>query len=678
MFRLFQTDNVNWKFSNWSYSFILTTLVLLTMIIYYFSEGGLSFRDFVNSLILIFLGWSLSKNYNESISQIDEKKEQLEANFKQLYLLIDSIPDFIILKNEEGKWLVANQIALQLFQLDGISWVGKTSEELATHSSMNAKLLIDSAQSENKAWEQKQLYRFEKNFKNIDGTDTYYDIVKVPVFGTNDQRRGIVVIGRDITEQKKMKEELQGINLELKAIINSSPLAIISLALDGRVMSWNPTAERLFGWKKEEIINHPYPLLPEENGLKALLEEAILKDKKMIEVEEMRKKKDGTLIDVSISTAHLYDHDQHIIGIITIISDITKRKRALRNLKDIQFALNESAIVSISDHNGRIIYTNQKNCEISEYEKGELIGSDHSILNSNFHSKEFFQDLWKTIESGQVWHGEIRNRAKNGSFFWVDTTIVPIRDQQSGHYQYVSIRSNITEKKLVEQKIYQMAYHDPLTDLPNRRLFNKRLVETLDKAKKQKLKFAIMVIDLKRFKVINDTFGHDVGDSLLQQVAQRLTTQISVEYLIARVGGDEFILLTPLIHRSEAIYHTADEISRVFQNPFWLQDHEIYITPTIGISFYPNHGTDLEILKKRADLAMYYGKKHFEQKYHVYNSDMDIQIMNLQGRNIQDVDIPTLENELRKAINENELELYYQPQINIQTRQLVGMEALIR
>jgi diguanylate cyclase (GGDEF)-like protein/PAS domain S-box-containing protein len=677
MSRLFQTDRVNGNFSTCFFSLIVTTLVGSSMLIHYLLEERLYFYDLATSLILIFFGWSLSKKYNESRRRIHKKKEQLDTNFKQFYTLIDSIPDFIIFKDGEGKWLEANQMALQLFQLDGISWKGKTSEELASHC-MNAKRLIDIGYSENKAWEQKQLYRFEKDFKNIDGTDTYFDIVKVPVFETDDQRRGMVVIGRDITERKRMKEELRAINLELKAIIHSSPLAIISLALDGRVRSWNPAAEKMLGWKQEEIINQPYPLLPEPNELKTLVEESVLKDKNGTEVEVIRKKKDGTLIDVSISIAHLYDLDRHVVGIIAILSDITERKRTLKNLKDIQFALDESAIVSISDHMGRIIYANQKNCEISKYEKGELIGSNHRKLNSNYHSKEFFRGMWETIESGQVWHGEIRNRAKDGSYYWVDTTIVPIRDEQSGHYQYVSIRSNITEKKLVEQKIYQMAYHDPLTDLPNRRLFNKRLMETLDKAQKQKLQFAIMMIDLKRFKVINDTFGHDVGDSLLQQVAQRLSTRIPSDHLIARVGGDEFMLLTSLIHRAEMLHQTADEISRVFQNPFWLQGHEIYVTPTIGISLYPNHGLDLEILTKRADLALYYGKKYFESPYYIYNSDMDIQKLNVQGISSLNMDITTLENELRKAINQNELELYYQPQMNIQTQQLVGMEALIR
>ncbi|HJV44438.1 MAG TPA: EAL domain-containing protein, partial [Bacillota bacterium] len=678
MFRLLQIGDMNRNILNWFHLFFLILLVAATMLTHYYIDGVLLLHDYTTSVALIFLGWLLSKKYSVMQKEIDEKQEELETNFKQLYTLIDSTSDFIVLKDGEGKWLVANQMAVKLFQLGGISWRGKSSKELSPYSSINSDLLSEGGLSENKAWKRRELYRFEQKFKNLDGNDIVFDIVKVPVFDADFQRKGMVVIGRDITEHKKVKEKLQDINVQMKAIILSSPLAIISLALDGTVMSWNPAAEKMFGWTEQETVGQLYPLLPDAYEQKALVEEFILNDNDKTEVEVTRKKKDGTHIDVSISTAHLYDSDQHTIGMIAIFSDITERNRALKNLKDIQFALDESAIVTISDYKGIIIYANDKICEISKYEKEELIGSNHRIVNSNYHSNEFFRDLWETIKSGKVWHGEVRNKAKDGSVYWVDTTIVPIMEEKSGHYQYVCIRSDITERKLVEEKIYQMAFHDPLTDLPNRRLFNKQLIETLNKAKEQNFKFAIMMIDLKRFKVINDSFGHDVGDTLLQQVAKRLYAVIPHDHLIARVGGDEFMLLTPPIHWFETIHLTADAILSQFIEPFWLNGREIYITPTIGISMFPDHGTELDVLTKRADLALYHGKKYLEQKYHVFKSDMDIQSTNLITKNIREVDILTLESELRKAISHHELELYFQPQVNIQTQQIVGMEALIR
>ncbi len=582
-----------------------------------------------------------------------------------LRTLIDTIPDLIFMKDSEGVYLGCNKACEEFLGLDESQVIGKTdfdllSPKMAEFFRRRDREVIASARTQvNEEW---VVYP--------DGRRECLETSKTPYVNERGELLGTIGISRLITERKNADRELRENEEKLRALFEMSPLGIARNTMDGRFIEANDALLDMVGYTLNDLQELSYwDLTPEEYATREARQlQALEEDGQYGPYEKEYLHRDGRRIPVRLNGVLIADGDGKRY-IWSIVEDISERKRAE---EDMQLAslvyMNSAEAMLVTDADGVIITINPAFTELTGYRAEEVVGRTPRILNSGLHDKTFYQAMWDKLNTTGFWQGEIWNKRKNGEVYAEWLTINSIYREDGVCYRRVALFSDITDKKRAEELIWMQANFDSLTGLPNRRMFNDRLNHEIKKAKRSRLRLALMFIDLDRFKEINDILGHDMGDQLLKEAAQRLHSCVRETDTVARMGGDEFTIIVPELEGVGNVERIAEGILHKLSGPFHLDGEVLYISASIGITFFPDDAVGVEELRKNADQAMYAAKHQGRNRFSYYTPAM----RDLAQKRLR------LSNDLRTALAENQFRVYYQPIVDLADGRICKAEALIR
>lgn len=423
----------------------------------------------------------------------------------------------------------------------------------------------------------------------------------------------------------------------LKAIIDYSPNLIILFDKNKRATLSSPAAKALSGQ------------IP-------------------VEGESIVKHHDGTAHTYLSSTFPLsYGHQQ--FGWCQISTDITEKVAAEKELKQLAMAFqNTSDAVAITDANTKIVVVNSAFEKITGYTRNEVIGQNPRLFKSGLHDSNFYDSLWLHLQEKGHWSGEIWNRRKSGEAYAEWLNINAVYDSNQKATNYIAVFSDITKQKESQKKLHYLAYHDPLTNLPNRLLFHDRLEEGIRLAKRQQKKLALFILDVDRFKATNDTLGHAAGDVLLKKIASRLRKLVRESDTVARIGGDEFTIIVNNVADEHGVLTFAHKLVGNLDYHFDVAGRQLLTTISVGISIYPHDGLSSEALLKNSDLALYKAKESGRNNFKFFKQE-------LGDRIIEKMEI---QSQINKGLERREFRLVYQPQFDIATEKLNSAECLVR
>lgn len=500
--------------------------------------------------------------------------------------------------------------------------------------------------------------------------ETYY----APLHNHDHAITGVIGVATDVTEATRGAQSLAETGRMLSVLVEASPIPITALDVNGRVELWNPAAERTFGWTAQEVLGHPYPLVPEgkEGEFRQLLREVAGNGTTLAGVELRRQRKDGSSIDIALSAAPLRDDGDTVAGVMAVLVDITEAKRSEQALRE-----SEAKYRSIFDNVQDVFYQTTPQGTIVElspsvrqfgYSREQLIGT--SVLDIYPDAEERAAFVKAISARGEVVDYEIKLKRGDGAIMVASISAHVRRDASGAVIGFEGAIRDIGERKRLESQLLQIANHDPLTGLFNRRRFDEELERDLSEAQRYDLHGALLFMDLDQFKDVNDSRGHHAGDELLSALARLLRDRLRATDVAARLGGDEFAVLLPHTGTEQAEAVAADLLNAIRNHVFIVGGAPLRITASIGVAVFPDQTAGAGEFLSRADLAMYRAKDEGRDRCCLFtpSGDWQAQIESRIGWHQR----------VREALENDRFVLHAQPIMNLADGRIRQYELLLR
>ncbi len=627
------------------------------------------------SLPLFIVLRTLSRSHLEAQQQANSATRELRDQLSFLQQFLEVIPNPVFFKDTEGRFVSCNHAFEEFSCRPRNEFIGKTASQATTSEAAAVHQEHDTYLLKNKGSRTYELTLTRTT--DGKGVDSIYN--KAAFVDADGKVAGVVGVVSDITELKLLERTLSESNEKLRSIIEASPLAIIARDLDDVITLWNPAAENIFGWQAEEVLGTATAIVPEDIKAAASVMRRQARQGMMLALEETRRKrKDGVVLDVSLSVAPIRNANQNIVGTMGMIGDISRRKRAEDALRESETQLRlamEAANMGSWYWNvglNNITYSDGFG-PLFGLPRGTFFPERAEFLTAVHPNDRALVDsaIQRALMGENNFDMECRVIWPDQSVHWLAVKGHATRDASGRAERVVGVTTDISTRKLSEQRIAFLAHHDALTSLPNRILLLDRIGQAIALSHRHHSRVAVLFIDLDHFKNINDSLGHQVGDQLLQMAASRIQACLREVDTVSRLGGDEFVIVIPeLADGSEGsnLSGLATKLLDTLATNFHLQAHDLHISASIGISIYPNDGDNAEILMRHADTAMYHAKENGRAQYQFFTSEMNIAAQ-------QRMSLQTL---LRRSLQSNDFILYYQPLFSAANPHLLGFEALLR
>ncbi|AEF99509.1 sensor domain-containing protein [Methylomonas methanica] len=633
----------------------------------YWLEGLVKLATALVSVVTAVLIWPLIPKLLKLPSPAS-----LKASETYMRAIFDATPDAMLISDEQGIITMVNHQCESLLGYQAEQLVGQSIEILVpetirpnhvkSRAQFNAKPSV-------KAMGAGRVVKARKR----DNSEFDVEISLSPI----QTEKGMLFASalRDITQRKRMEDELRASEERFRRMSNASPAMIWITDVNGKPTFVNQTWLDFVGINFEQAISYESWIQfihPDDRESVFAEYYKNVFDQKPIVTEYRMRRTQGDWRWILDHGVPIYDEKGVFAGYIGSAFDITERKQAEADFRIAATAFESQEAMVITDANAVILRVNKTFTESTGYSAEEAVGQNISILKSGRHDQDFYADMWRSLKNTGTWQGEIWDKRKNDQIYPKWLTITAVKDETGAVTHYVGTHIDISDRKAAEDEIKNLAFYDPLTQLPNRRLLLDRLQQALATHARKQVFGALFFLDLDHFKNLNDTLGHEKGDQLLQQVAGRLSSCVREGDTVARLGGDEFVvMLKELGARSaEAAVQAemiGEKILRTLNETYQFDGYEHRSTSSIGATLFSDQSLGIDELLKQADIAMYQAKAAGRNNLRFFDPAMQASIIARTA----------MEQALHEALNAKQFRIFYQPQVDAEGR-IYGAEALLR